>query len=203
VKEAASFGGLLRAKGRRVAAAVRHPPARAGRECAALISIARLLLSGVLLLGFVALSAAQARAAQTPTPDPYPSRSAVPSVPAPDPYPSPATRTPAPAPAPAPRSSASEVADQRQTKTKTTPKPKKPSSSANQSGRNTTKRVAAPRTVREEKPKVAVVAAVAAVRDATGGRALLLGGLALLALVLASGSMLFLVTRSEGWEASR
>ena len=39
MKEAASFGGLLRANGRRVAAAARQPPARAGRECAALISI--------------------------------------------------------------------------------------------------------------------------------------------------------------------
>ena len=108
---------------------------------------------------------------------------------------------PTPAPAAASRSSASEVADQRQTKTKTTPRPQKPSSSANQSGRNSTERVAAPQTALEKKPKVAAAAAVTAVRDATSGRALLLGGLALLALVFASGSMLFLLIRSEGWEA--
>ena len=187
-----------------------------------MISFARLLLTGALLFGIIALSAAQTRAAQTPTPDPYRSPGAAPSVPAPDPYQSPAkpkaspstaTSVPAPDPSPpsaspkptgnsklvatAPRTSGSEVADSRQT----TPKAQKPKPSANQSGRNTTERVAAPRATREEKPEVAVAAAVAAVRDATSERALLLGGLALLTLVLASGSMLFLLIRSEGWEA--
>lgn len=210
MKETASFGGLLRAMaGELLRRRVSRPRGPVG-ECAVQISFPRRpVLAGVLLFGIVALSAPQAPAAQTPAPDPYPSRNAAPSVPAPDPYLSPPkskrkpTPTPAPAPPPAPaaapRSSASEVADLPQT----TPKAQKPKASANQSGKNTTERVASPRTTREEKPNIAVAAAaVAAARDATSARAPLLGGLALLALVLASGSLLFLLTRTEGWETS-
>ena len=170
-----------------------------------------LLLMGVLV-------GAQARAAVAqPAPDPHPTSRESPKAPAPDPAPDPAPTRTAPSQvtpdAAASSTSSSSSSVQPRTTTpaptstptfkppRTTTTPKTRASTAEQKTRAT--RPGRPETVaaagKRNRQRVPLVAAVT---DRANGRELLLGGLGLLALALASGSLLFLVSRT-GVQAAR
>lgn len=179
---------------------------------AASSSLSLLVLGGALLLAIGALSATQAYGAPKPAPDPYPSPATTPQAPTPDPYPSreiptpSVTPTPAPAPAPEPapvasipRSSSSETVEQQPAKT--TPQKQEPERRANPTRKRVQTRAITPPPSTEKKSKPVAAPAVAAVAASTSGRPLALGGLALLALVAASGSLLFHLARTDRREA--
>lgn len=183
----------------------------------------RLAVAVVLLAPGMQLATAVA----APGPDPHPSATPKNSsaAPSPDPYPAePAPSAgsastaiaPAPAPTAAPRSASSTAEPQSSTSPTTLTAPssrptpasttKTQPSSAGKRKTGTTRQVrdgeatAAPsRTVRNQPTRPSTPIA-AALTDRVGGGELLLGGLALLALVLSSGSLLLLVTRVRGWE---
>lgn len=211
MRTAASFGGLLRAKTRDVPRHGYRPNRPVGVHAAS-ISLRLLMLGGALLLAIGALSATQAYGAPKPAPDPYPSPATTPQAPTPDPYPSreistpSVTPTPAPAPAPEPapvasipRSSSSETVDQQPTRT--TPQKQEPERRATPTRKRVQTRAITPRASTETKSKPVAAPVVAAVAASTSGRPLALGGLALLALVAASGSLLFHLARTDRREA--
>jgi hypothetical protein len=210
----AEFGQILRLRSRRLVGPggpnlPSIPAARLVRRTAFV-----LLLVGVLV-------GAQARAAVAqPAPDPHPSTTKSPKAPAPDPAPDAAptrtapTRTAparvAPDPSSSTPSSSVEASAPAQTPAPTTTSvftpprtttPKTPRSTAEQKTR-ATRPGRQPKTVaaagKQDSQRIPLVAAVT---DAANGRELLLGGLGLLALALASGSLLFLITRTGPQEA--
>lgn len=176
---------------------------------AASFSRSRLAVGGALLTTIVALAATPALAAQNPAPDPFPSRTstaptpgAQPSTPAPDPAPS-AARGSSSSTTP---SSSSAAIQPDAAAPKQTPKPlpaqtsppAAPAAPPAPSGR-----VSSPSWTGSPLKgigKRAALAAAAATSPAasTRGGPLLLSALALLALVLASGSLLHLLARADG-----
>jgi hypothetical protein len=161
-------------------------------------------------------SATKSREAPAPAPDPAPDTSPARTAPAQVTPDAPASTTPrssssnveprttaqAPAPKPTPTPTPTP------TRTVTAPRAKTPKSqpsSTKQEPRTTRPRgsseaaVAPPRAA-QEPDRQRVEPIVAAVADPANGRELLLGGLGVLALALASGSLLFLVVRTKGWE---
>jgi hypothetical protein len=190
----------------------------------AVSAFSRLALSGALLTLIAALFAAHARAGEAQQPDPSPTStrsspaSAQPSSrPIPDPAP-PATgdsfsqavepRQAAPDPGPSQaRSSSSGAVQPRETQPETQPKAHTPSSPASRAGRPAVPQTGGghvsspsgrtvPRTRESKRPTLAVATGASATAP-TSGRPLLLGALALMALVLASSSLLHLVARFE------
>ena len=150
------------------------------------------------VLTVAAVSAGEARAVEAPAPDPYPSKTSAPA-PAPDPYPSATAPRQTPEPEPAPAASTTRSSSESIAPRSTKPAAQTPSRKAGQRGAKQTPAVT-PRSVPQaEKPKR--VAAPAPAATAARDRTLVHGGLALLALVLASGSLLYLVTRADGWGA--
>ena len=200
---------LLRLRGTRVG----EPGGESARRfrCAALVLLALLASPAVSM-------------AAEPTPDPHPTAETPErtGTPSPDPYPSAGgaatTQAPEPAPTPAPSPSSSTPS----TPAPTTSQATQPSTAGTRSSAPSTRRTAVEKPDRAQKPlrrsepvqpaattfppipdllKRAVAAAVAApapTPDPNGSR-MLLGGLGLLTLVLASGSLLVLLARSEGW----
>ena len=204
----AEVGQLLRLRGTRVGGP--------GGE-----SAPRFRGAALVLLALLALPVGSATAA--PTPDPHPTAKAPASTgaPAPDPYASgsAATTAPAPTPAPAPSTSSGSSTSAPSSPTVT----REPSATTTQAstpaaepsaGTKKPARTNGPRRqVKPVEPVVAgptpvpdvlgraVAAAIAAPAATSDGSRLLLGGLGLLTLVLASGSFLvFLATRGAGWE---
>lgn len=163
-----------------------------------------------LLLVLTALAGTRADAAVAqPAPDPHPSATKSPQAPSPDPAPDRAPTRTAPAPvtpdaaAPVtPPTSSSSFEPRVTAPAPTAPAPSvTTTSTAGQKKRGTRpgrqpEAVAAAGTQNRER-----VPLVAAVTDPANGRELLLGGLGLLALALASGSLLFFVTRTAPQEA--
>lgn len=209
MRKTASFGGLLRARIGEFLRRGCRPNAPVGAYAAS-ISLPLLVLGGALLLAIGALSATDAYGAPKPAPDPYPSPTTTPQAPTPDPYPSPdvstpsVTPVPAPAPTPAsaasiPRSSSSETVEQRPATT--TPQKQEPERRADRTRKRVQTRAITPLAIVEKKSKPIAAPAVAAVAASTSGRPLALGGLALLALVAASGSLLFHLARADRREA--
>lgn len=162
-----------------------------------------------LLLLLTALAGTRAGAAVAqPAPDPHPSATKSPRAPSPDPAPDRApTRT---APDPVTPDAAASVTpptssssfEPRVTTPAPTPPPRVTTTSTAEQKKRATRPGRQPEAVaaagtqnRERVPLVAVVT------DPANGRKLLLGGLGLLALALASGSLLFFVTRTGPQEA--
>lgn len=202
----AEFGKLLRLRTRRLVGP--------GESNAGSIRPLRLAQRTVfLLLVVVALAGAQARAAVAqPAPDPHPSATKSPNSPAPDPAPdaaptrtAPSRVTPDAASPSTPPSSSSSVEPRAPTPTFTPPRtttPKSQPSSAKQKSRamrpgRRSETVGSAQN--QDRQRVEPI--VAAVTDTAYGRELLLGGLGLLALALASGSLLFFITRAGPQEA--
>jgi hypothetical protein len=203
----AEFGKLLRLRTRRLVGP--------GESNAASIRPLRLAQRTVfLLLAVVALAGAQAGAAVAqPAPDPHPSATKSPQSPAPDPAPdaaptrtAPSRVTPDAASSATPPTSSSTVQPQapaptptftppRTTTPKSQPSSAKQKSRAMRPGRRSANVADAGKQDRQRVPLVA------AVTDPPYGRELLLGGLGLLALALASGSLLFFITRTGPQEA--
>lgn len=208
---AASFGGLLRARTGEVLRRDCRPDRPAGVH-AATVSIQLLVLVGAVLLALGALSASRAYGAPTPEPDPYSAPTVTPRTPSPDPHPSgkasPAptpTPTPAPAPEPAPvasvpRTSSSETVE-RSPET-TTPSKKAPESRVDPTKKRAQTRTVVPLRSAGKTSKPVAGLAVPAVVASSSRRPLALGGLGLLALVAASGSLLFHLARSDEREAA-
>ena len=206
-----SFGGLVRAE-------VRERLQRRGfRGPAVCVAAApfphRLLLGGALIVTIGALSATQARGAVTPEPDPFPSRATAPT-PTPDPHPSATSSAPKvlPAPEPAPMPSTPRVTAENESATvrsstpeqrRTTPITGKqePDSRANRPATKKQARTAPPRVAPKKKTTSVAAPAVAAATASHSARPLALAGLALIALVLASCSLLYIVSRIDRWEA--
>jgi len=174
----------------------------------ALISARRLVfglvLAWVLALTVGALGAAQASGA--PGPDPYRPSTATVQARAPDPDPSARTsaltpvHTPSPEPAPVtstPRSSSSGAVGREPTRT--TPQKHVSESRTNQKG--VKEATASPRTTPEKKTKPIAAPEVATIAASTSGRHLALAGLALFALAVASGSLLYLLLPADAWKA--
>ena len=215
----AEFGQPLRLRTRRLVGR--------GGSNAPSIPTARLVQRTVFfLLLLVALTGAQARSALAdPTPDPHPSATKSPEAPTPDPAPDasptrtapsratpdasssaappssstsvePRTTAQAPAPAPTPTPT---FTPPRTTTPKSRTSTAKPKSRATRPGRGS-EAVAAPQRGARNEDRQRVEPIVAAVTDRANGRGLLLGGLGMLALALASGGLLFLVARAGGWE---
>jgi cytoskeletal protein RodZ len=171
-------------------------------------------LVALLVLGLLFVAASWVDAGMAAAPDPHPSAKPSRPAPAPDPY-----QTPAPS---EPESSqATQPVTETVTRVETTPStgtatgtttraPAQPTTDSASGARTQKKAEKAPekasdKTVATQRPRLNEPARLA-VPAATDGRPLLLGGLAMIVLALASGSMLFLVTRSSGagigrWEA--
>jgi hypothetical protein len=197
----------------------------ASAQIPAVSAFSRLALSGALFMLFAALFAAHALAGEAQQPDPYStSTSSAPvsappsSRPIPDPAPS-ATRdsssqavdprqaAPDPGPSQA-RSSSSGAVQPRNTQPETQPKAHSPSSPVRRASRAAVPQPASGRvgsrsgrTVPppgETKTPALALSPGASATAPTSGRNLLLVALALMALVLASGSLLRLVARLDG-----
>jgi hypothetical protein len=203
----AEVGKLLRLRGRRLVG-----PGRLRAPAIRRALVVRRTVFVLLLL--VALAGAQARGAVAqPGPDPHPSATKSPQAPKPDPAPDTAPTRTAPArvtpdaAAPATPSSSSSSTQPRVTAPESTPVFRPPTrtqsfaSTAEQKTR-ATRPGRRPETVavagKQDRQRVPLVAAVT---DPANGRKLLFGGLGLLALALASGSLLFFMSRAGALEA--
>ena len=204
---------LLRLRGTRVG----EPGGESARRfrCAALVLLALLASPAVSM-------------AAEPTPDPHPTADAPERTGTPSPDPTPAARdaastSAAPAPAPAPAASQGPSTSAPSTPVQIAPTTRQPATTAQQPTRprakpnaNASKQAPAADTPQRGSRQLApqsravpdqierAVAAAAARAAATAettreGSRLLLGAFGLLTLVLASGSLLVLLARSEGW----
>jgi hypothetical protein len=184
------------------------PAERPVQASAALISVSRLLfvLGCALVVAMGALGAAQASGA--PRPDPY-RPTTVQQAPAPDPDPSAKTsapalvHTPSPEPEPAPvastpRSSSSGAV--RRQPTRTTPR-KHVSASVTNQVKGLKKATASPRTAPEQRLGPIAAPEVTTTTASTSGRPLALAGLALFALAVASGSLLYVLLPADARRA--
>ena len=206
-----SFGGLVRAE---VRERLQRRNFRGPAVCVAAAPFRhRLLLGGALIVTIGALSATQARGAVTPEPDPFPSRATAPT-PTPDPHPSATSSAPKVlrAPEPAPTPSTPRVTAENESATirsstpeqrRTTPITRKqePDSRANRPATKKQTRTAPPRAAPKKKTTSVAAPAVAAATASHSARPLALAGFALIALVLASCSLLYIVSRIDRWEA--
>jgi hypothetical protein len=204
----AEVGKLLRLRGRRLVGPGRlRAPAIRGA-----LVVRR---TTFVLLVLVAVAGAQARGAVAqPGPDPHPSATKSPQAPKPDPAPDTAPTRTAPSrvspdtAAPATPSSSSSSSTQPQVTTQTSPPVFRPPTRTQSFTSTAEQKTRATRPGRRPEPVAAAgkqdrqrVPLVAAVTDPANGRKLLLGGLGLLALALASGSMLFFMSRAGALEA--
>ena len=206
MKRAASFGGLLRAK----TGEVLRPDSRRDRPVWVRAGIVLpLVLAGVLLLVSGTLSTTRAFGAPIPEPDPYSAPAPKARTPSPDPFPLGSAR-PAPTPAPAPEPEPAPVASVPRASSSTTveqqPDRVTPAKKAPGSRVDRTKKRAQTRTVPVRSPektsKPVAAPAVPVLVASTSRRPLALGGLALLALVAASGSLLSQLARGDEREAT-
>jgi hypothetical protein len=203
----AEFAQLLRLRTRRLVG-----PGGSSAASIRPLLVGRRAVFVLLLLTALAGARAGAAVAQ-PAPDPHPSATKSPQAPSPDPAPDAAPTRTAPArvtpdaAAPVTPSTSSSSFEPRVTAPAPTPPPSvTPPRVTTTSTAEQKKRAARP----GRQPDAVAAAGtqnrervplVAAVTDPANGRKLLLGGLGLLALALASGSLLFFVTRTGPQEA--
>ena len=213
MKHATSFGGLVEVK---TGAHLRRGGRQGGPKGIHAASCTSSRLRVLALGGTLALAAwlfVSTDAHGAPGPDPYKPSATTPQAPAPDPYRSSHSASterssPAPSPSPAPAPVASGGSSAVVERQSVTPKQRERATPQKRQNRQQqpvvrgpqpeTSRTAIPPAV--VKPELNASAAVAAV-SASPAWPLAVGGLALLLLAVASGSLVALVTRDHSWRA--